>query len=160
MIRLATKEDMPQLLRIYARARAFMAEMGNPTQWKNGYPSEEALLDEIAGAYLHVITDDETGIPWGAFVLRDYDPYYEYIEGAWLSDSPYGVLHKVASDGTHKGMFKICADFAKSRYDHLRIDTFHKNIPMQSAIKQNGFVHCGTVFLENDEPFMAFSWLK
>ena len=101
MIRLATKDDMSELQRIYASARAFMASKDNPTQWKNGYPSEEALLEEIAGDYLHVILDDDTGAIWGAFVLRDYDPYYEYIEGAWLSDTPYGVLHKVASDGTH-----------------------------------------------------------
>ena len=31
------------------------------------------------------------------------DPDYQVIEGAWLNEEPYGVVHRITSDGTVKG---------------------------------------------------------
>ena len=46
-VRLATIEDMPVLLEIYQRARAFMMQAGNPNQWPEGHPSKDDLLEEM-----------------------------------------------------------------------------------------------------------------
>ena len=46
-IQKAKIEDMEAILRIYARARDFMAASGNPTQWINGYPERELLTGDI-----------------------------------------------------------------------------------------------------------------
>ena len=43
-VRLATIEDMPVLLEIYQRARAFMMQAGNPNQWPEGHPSKDELF--------------------------------------------------------------------------------------------------------------------
>lgn len=40
-IRKATVNDKTRIMEIYAYARQFMAEHGNPNQWKNNNPSEE-----------------------------------------------------------------------------------------------------------------------
>ena len=40
-IRKAKLADLPRMMEIYAEARAYMRRNGNPTQWANGYPSEE-----------------------------------------------------------------------------------------------------------------------
>ena len=40
MITLATAADLPRILALYAHARAFMAENGNPNQWGQTRPTE------------------------------------------------------------------------------------------------------------------------
>ena len=42
-IRKSRPEDLERMLQLYADARVFMAEHGNPTQWANGYPEPEML---------------------------------------------------------------------------------------------------------------------
>ena len=42
-IRMARLQDLPRILEIYAIARKFMAENGNPSQWKRDYLAEEAI---------------------------------------------------------------------------------------------------------------------
>ncbi len=37
-IRASQKEDITAIMRIYEKARAFMDQTGNPTQWGDGYP--------------------------------------------------------------------------------------------------------------------------
>ena len=40
-IRKATMNDLPDILAIYAYAREYMKEHGNPDQWKDNYPPLE-----------------------------------------------------------------------------------------------------------------------
>lgn len=42
-IRPAQPGDLPALLEIFAHARAFMAQTGNPTQWPATYPGVELM---------------------------------------------------------------------------------------------------------------------
>ena len=49
LIRNAETADLPSILGIYAYAREFMVQTGNPTQWGDDYPSEPLLGNDIAG---------------------------------------------------------------------------------------------------------------
>ena len=42
-IRHAKLQDMHAMLALFANARKFMAEKGNPNQWWGGYPTREML---------------------------------------------------------------------------------------------------------------------
>jgi len=159
MIRLAEFTDLSQILTVYASARTFMRENGNPTQWGSHHPPQETLVDDIEKRQLFVV--EENGVICGAFALiGGDDPTYRKIDGAWHSDAPYGTLHRVASDGSRKGVFTKCADFAKTKFDHLRIDTHEDNIPMQTVIKRNGFIYSGIIICANGTPRIAFDWIK
>ena len=46
-IRRAKPADLDEILEVYRFARQFMVENGNPTQWKDGYPSREMLEEDI-----------------------------------------------------------------------------------------------------------------
>jgi predicted GNAT family N-acyltransferase len=46
--------------------------------------------------------------------------------------------------------------WAASHADNVRIDTHENNYVMQNMLKKNGFVHCGTIYLEDGQPRMAF----
>ena len=48
-IRKSTLQDLPVMMEIYAFARKFMAQHGNPDQWgPNPWPAEELLRKDIA----------------------------------------------------------------------------------------------------------------
>ena len=77
-IRLANTGDLPEILTIYAHARSFMAEHGNPNQWNDGYPDEELLIGDIENERLFLVM--EGGIAAGVFMffLGD-EPTYQII---------------------------------------------------------------------------------
>ena len=100
MIRQATVQDIPEILRIYGAARAFMRRSGNMTQWSGGYPSEDIVRADITKNILRVM-ENETGHLYAVFALiPGDDPTYARIEGAWKDTSPYATIHRAASDGT------------------------------------------------------------
>ena len=57
MIRRATLADLPVIENIYAIARQFMADNGNPTQWGDGYPKRELLESDIEKGELEEIVE-------------------------------------------------------------------------------------------------------
>ena len=158
MIRQATVQDIPEILRIYGAARAFMRRSGNMTQWSGGYPSEDIVRADITKNILRVMEND-TGHLYAVFALiPGDDPTYARIEGAWKDTSPYATIHRAASDGTEHGVFRVMLDFARTQYNHLRADTHADNIPMQSCLQKNGFAYCGVIYLANGDPRRAYEW--
>lgn len=161
-IRTATTADLDALERIYAAARRFMAENGNPTQWGDGRPTRGEIAETVrAGACL--VGVDDAGEPHFAFSLyAEPDPTYERIyDGAWASDTPYVTIHRVASDGTGHGVFASIVAYTRSRAEQLglhdvRIDTHEDNRPMQHLIAKAGFAYCGIIRLADGDPRLAY----
>lgn len=158
MIRNATPADLPAILEVYHRARSFMAANGNPTQWGDTYPTPELLEEDIHLAHLFV--DTAQGRVCGVFMFAvGDDPTYAHIEdGAWLDNSPYGVIHRVASDGTEPGVLSRCMAFCRSKCSHLRIDTHADNHVMQKLLSAADFTRCGTIYVEDGSPRIAYEW--
>ena len=155
-IRLAEQSDLPRLMEVYAAAREFMVRTGNPHQWAGGHPAASLLTADIPKKQLYVV--EENGFVHGAFafIIGD-DPTYAYIEnGAWLSDAPYGTIHRIASDGTSPGMFGDVLAFCREIQPHVRIDTHKDNKVMQHIVTKHGFRYCGVIYLENGDPRLAY----
>ena len=152
-IRHAVPADMEAILDIYSQARDFMVSNGNPTQWKDGYPQRELLESDIQKNQLYAVLRD--GMICGAcvFFVGD-DPTYSYIEGSWRSDTPYGVIHRIAGIGG--GVFRAALEFCKEKADHLRIDTHHDNKPMQHLVEKAGFSARGTIYVSDGSPRIAY----
>ena len=111
MIRKAVFQDEEQIAVVYEKARAYMAEHGNPNQWGRTFPPRELTHEDIEKGILYVL--EEQGEVHGAFMFEiGEDPTYQVIsEGAWKSDAPYGVIHRVASDGKVHGLMKETVAF-------------------------------------------------
>ena len=153
-IRKADWADLPRILEIYAYARDFMEKTGNPNQWKKTNPPRETLEADIQAGNLFVL---ENQAIHGVFAyFTEPDPTYAYIEdGAWLDDSPYGTIHRIAGDGSG-GVFGAVLDFVWKLCPHVRIDTHEDNKVMQHILQKHGFQRCGNIYLENGEPRIAF----
>ena len=155
MIQKADISQLPRILEIYEKARVFMAESGNPDQWGTGYPPEEMIRQDIRNGKSYVNLEDDH-IRAVFYFAVEADPTYGYIEGAWLNDDPYGVIHRIAVDGSGRGVAAECFAFAAQHCENLRIDTHEKNIPMQRCLTKNGFTRCGTIYLEDGDPRIAY----
>ncbi len=157
-IRKAAITDFDRITEIYHHAREFMIKTGNPSQWGRIYPTHEMMIDDIKNERCHVIFDD-FGIH-GVFALfYGDDPTYGYIEGGkWLNDEPYVTIHRIASDGEVRGVFKCAADFCKSISSSVRVDTHADNKIMQRAVEKEGFVKCGIVYVRDKSPRIAYQW--
>ena len=155
MIEKATLSQLPKIMAIYEKARAFMARTGNPDQWGTVYPPEEIIRQDILNGKCYVNLEDDN-IRAVFYFAVEADPTYGYIDGAWLNDAPYGVIHRIAVGESGKGMAAECFRFAYERCHNLRIDTHEKNIPMQRCLAKHGFVRCGTIYWENGDPEIAY----
>lgn len=174
-VRPATEADLPALPPLFEAARAIMRSDGNLHQWVNGYPGLDAVREDIArgGGFVlelaHgglVLKEDAPGpgqtAPCASRIVGYFallpspEPTYGRIDGAWLTDGPYGVIHRIASYPDVHGVFGAIIGFAAARYPHLRIDTHRDNRIMQHLVLKHGFTYCGIIWLLSGDERLAF----
>ena len=155
-IRKTKPEELEQVMAIYARARQFMAEHGNPNQWGTVKPAREQVLADIENGKSYVCVEKEQ-IAAVFFYSEAIDPtYIKIYDGEWLNDKPYGVVHRIASAGIVKGAGSFCLQWAFSQCGNLKIDTHRDNIVMQNTLAKNGFEYCGIINLEDGDERLAY----
>ena len=157
MIRKATLQDIPAIIEIFAAGRAYMRQTGNLHQWSGGYPDESIIRSDIEAGECFVIVQKTVCAVFT--LLSQPDPTYAYIEGAWLTDGPYGTIHRIASNGTVRGVVQMAVDFALQYHKVLRCDTHKDNLSMQAALERAGFIHCGVIYLADGDPREAYERL-
>ena len=150
------------MLPVFEAAKAIMRADGNHDQWgAPGFPGDALLLRDIARGGGFVISSEAEGEVEKSIVayfalLPSPEPTYDVIDGAWLTDGPYGVIHRIASYPEVHGIFSAVIDFAAARYPHLRIDTHRDNRIMQHLIDMAGFTYCGVIWLEDGTERLAY----
>lgn len=150
------------MMSIYAHARTFMAEHGNPRQWgATNWPPRPLVEEDICLGRSYVCTEGENILGVFCFLHGEaVDPCYNEIDGEWPGHGPYGVVHRIASSGEKKGVGTKCITWAHDQCGDLRMDTHGDNLPMQSLLRKLGFQYCGIIHVEeDDDPRLAFEWL-
>lgn len=159
-IRHSSEDDFLSIMNIYDYARHFMADHGNPNQWgPTNWPPKALIHDDIAARKSYVCIHENEIV--GTFFYdfgTDIEPAYHIIEdGAWLCTEPYGVVHRIAGNGSVKGIGSFCIEWAFRQCGHLRIDTHGDNKVMQNLLSKQGFIHCGTIYVPEDKyPRLAY----
>ena len=154
-IRLATALDADRIFEIYEYARAYMKAHGNPHQWGDDRPEKSLTKDDIKNQRCYVMEDD--GHIFACFVFTiGFEKEYEI---RFPSKSEYGVIHRVASDGSKRNIVSRIVDFAKKEISILRIETHEDNKTMQKAVEKLGFKRLGIIQLD-DKSFRILYELK
>ncbi|KAG9395206.1 Acetyltransferase (GNAT) domain [Carpediemonas membranifera] len=154
-VRKSTVNDLDAMLAIYEAARAFMVEAGNPTQWGTSYPPKEALIQDMADECSFVCTLD--GAVVGTFMFRiGEDPTYRVIDGQWLDDAPYGVVHRIAVKRGVKTVAAHCLEWCMGRIGNIRIDTHTANGPMRTLLGRLGYAECGVIRVRDGSQRIAY----
>ena len=180
-IRPMKEQDLPQLFELYAHARKYMAKTGNPHQWPEDYPSREILLKDIEnGGYVILDESEENSLAEGqkesqyktqndvlrykkptligAFILEEnaHEPAYDAIDGQWLNDEPYAVIHRCATLQNQRGIGQFFMDWCFEKCSNIRVDTHKDNLPMIEFLKKNHFTYCGIVYYEKSGARLAY----
>lgn len=159
MIRRANKEDIKFIMRIYEAAKKKMRADGNLHQWSDKYPDEETLLNDIARGELYIAHDGNE--IYGVFMLSfSGEDTYKVIQGAWLNDEPYAVIHRIASFGKGKNLLKDAINLAFEKTNNIRIDTHEDNNIMRTLLKKLGFIYTGIIHLKNGDERRAYQLIK
>lgn len=151
----AKMEDLTTIGEIYAYARAFMAQTGNPNQWGTTHPPMEQLCKDIQNKRLFTVRSGEEIHGVFYFCVEEDPTYAEIFEGGWHESRPYGVIHRIASDGSG-GILKAAVAYASSQISYLRIDTHADNHVMQKAVTKLGFKYCGIIYIADGTPRFAY----
>ena len=166
-IRHTTNADLDALVSLFAEARGTIAALGID-QWQNGYPSREVIAEDIALGRSYALTEED-GSLIATFVLMEHEPTYDRIEGgAWLTGDGrnYVAMHRVAVAVRRRGQGvpDRIVHFAREHARALgcrsvRIDTHEGNAVMRRMLEKRGFCHCGTIYLSDGAPRVAYESL-
>lgn len=153
--RQANASDLNKIWQIIQFAIASRKADGSK-QWQNGYPNIQSIRTDINNSYAYVLTN-ENGILAYAAIIFDIEPAYEKIEGSWLSDQSYVVVHRIAVSEKGKGqgfvkilMQKIEQLAIENETFSIRIDTNYDNPAMLRILDQAGYQYCGEVYFNGD----------
>jgi GNAT superfamily N-acetyltransferase len=151
-LRKAEIEDRNEIWAIIQQSIERRKQDGS-TQWQNGYPNMGTVETDIAKGFAYVLTVDGEIAVYAALILND-EPAYSTIEGAWLSDGEFVVVHRVAVDGKFAGqgmvkkLFDHIEDFTRSHeVQSIKVDTNYDNIAMLKILESKGYSYCGEVLL-------------
>lgn len=121
----------------------------------DSYPSIDLVRRDITEGISYVVESGDRIVGTFAFIIGD-DPTYSEIEGKWIDNEPYGTIHRIASDGSVKGIADCCLDYCAGIIGNIRIDTHQDNKIMLRWIKQTGFIYCGIIHVADSSPRYAF----
>jgi len=161
LLRLATLNDLDDIMVFINEAKVFMASQ-NSGQWQDQHPRRETIKTDIENSHYYVIEIDGHAI--AGMGLLPYDPDYEtLLEGHWISQGPYMVIHRMAVSTRYHGrglaalLLQQAELIAKQhRAISIRLDTHQRNTPMVGLLKKKGYIHIGAVLLHNFKRRVAF----
>ena len=148
--RKATAEDAARIWEIILQAKAQMLRQ-NKQQWDETYPLPENIASDIRNGYAYVLCNESRIIAYAAVVF-DGEPAYNSIDGRWLSEQPYVVVHRlaVADEMKQKGIASLfmqkIEELSRSLGIHsFKVDTNFDNFYMHKMLEKLGFSYCGEI---------------
>lgn len=157
-LRLATANDLKDIMTIINQAKTYFKAQGI-NQWQDGYPNEISIINDMQRKEAYILEDNDEVLAT-VMISTAGESNYNYIEGKWLQDGNYIVIHRIAirEDQKGKGLAKIILDEASKLFDlpSIRIDTHEDNQSMQRFLTKYGFSYCGVIYIETKESRLAF----
>ncbi|WP_294960921.1 GNAT family N-acetyltransferase [uncultured Flavobacterium sp.] len=150
-LRKANLSEIPQIWGILQDAIE-QRRLDGSSQWQDGYPNKLSIKSDIDNGYGYVFTEDESILAYAAIIF-DKEPAYENIEGKWLTDGDYTVVHRVAVSKLAKGkgvatkLFESIESLAiKNKIYSIKVDTNFDNVPMLKILDRLKYTYCGEVY--------------
>ena len=162
--RLAEEKDMVRVITLINQAKQFLAQQ-NVDQWQNGYPNAASIQEDLQKQNGYVLCLDGTVVGY-ACISFDGEPCYADLQGKWLSEQPYAVIHQMVIGNQEKGkgfagqFFSFAEQLCRTNgIKSVKVDTDRDNLRMQAVLQKLGFVYCGTVCFDNSEKLRPFQVL-
>ena len=160
IIRKTEPADLFAIGEIYEKAKRFMRESGNPTQWDDGKPNIDTAREDMENGVGYVAEENGEILAVFMFNIGNDVTYDKIYNGEWKNAEPYAVIHRIAVKEQGRGLIGYCIDECFKTFPNLKIDTHRNNIPMQKALLKRGFEYCGIIYLENGDERLAYQKTK
>jgi len=165
--RKSTYDDVDEILEIIEKAKVELKKLGLD-QWQKGYPNREVVENDIKNEFSYVLEEiaekdnkSENQISKkiiGTIVLSpEKEESYSKIEGKWITNDDYIVIHRLAVDSEikNKGIATKILEFSekeciKNKILSIKTDTHENNEPMKKFLEKNGFSYCGVIYLDKE----------
>lgn len=154
-IRKATKQDAAAIWEIMLFAIESRKKDGS-RQWQDGYPNEQIIQNDIERRQGYVLTLKEEIVAYGAVIFEE-EPAYTAIQGKWMTNGNYGVVHRLAVSQKGRGkkwgrlfMKKVEEICLNKQIFSIKIDTNFDNYAMLKILKQMGYTYCGEVYFRGE----------
>ena len=122
------------------------------SQWQDGYPNSDTVRTDIENEFGYLLEIDGEIAAYSALIFNN-EPAYENIEGKWLSDDDFFVVHRVAVSDQFLGkgiatkLFLVIENFAKQKQVFsIKVDTNFDNLAMLKILKKLNYTYCGEVY--------------
>lgn len=156
VFREARPHDVSVIGRIFNDAVARMLSEGK-RQWNENYPTPMHALADINSHNGYVLENNGTVVAYGAVIFTG-EAAYDNLNGEWLTDEPYVVVHRMAvalhaqCQGIARRFLKAVERLAAEKgIGSFRIDTNFDNDRMLRLLDTCGFEHCGKITYESGE---------
>ena len=165
--RKSTYDDVDKILEIIEKAKVELKKLGLD-QWQKGYPNREVVENDIKNEFSYVLEEivEKDNKPEnqiskkiiGTIVLSpEKEESYSKIEGKWITNDDYIVIHRLAVDSEikNKGIATKILEFSekeciKNKILSIKTDTHENNEPMKKFLEKNGFSYCGVIYLDKE----------
>lgn len=159
LIRKAHQEDQAAILSLFQQASVYF-QQAKIDQWQDGYPNIENILEDLKNENLYVLEDNHLIIGCETVSFAADENYRQMIEGCWITEGPYAVIHRIVVNNERKGqgIAKILLDEAielckRQKVWSIKIDTHQNNQSMRRFLDKQGFHYCGIIQLHRDKAF-------
>ncbi len=144
-------------------ARAYHRSMGFE-QWHPGYPTLQTIVEDIENGTGYSFVSESGEVIGYCCIIAGEEPAYRQIDGAWKTDRPYAVVHRMAFSQSARGTglsgtaIGLIRKFCRTnRISAIRVDTQDENKVMQHILEREGFAYCGLVHFDGG-PKLAYEW--
>ncbi|WP_207420630.1 GNAT family N-acetyltransferase [Desertivirga brevis] len=148
--RKAVVSEIPQIWEILQQAIDRRKKDGSD-QWQDGYPNQGVIQKDIESGAGYVLTEGDSIAGYSAVMLNN-EPAYADIDGKWLTNKDFVVIHRVAISENYLGkglaqkLLKFVEEFAVERGIYsIKADTNFDNLAMMRIFEKLGYVYCGEV---------------
>ena len=161
-IRLAFPNEVDAIMQVIEEAQKCLADAGS-TQWQNGYPNTETIIDDIISGQAYVALEEGELLAYAAVTKSPEKAYEAIYDGNWEGkEAEYLVFHRiaVASDVQGQGVAQTFLEGLIEGFDYLdfRSDTHDQNKVMQHIFEKLGFKQVGKVPVDGER--LAYQKIK
>lgn len=175
-LRKAEQTETDIAMKIINQAKAHLKEQGID-QWQSGYPDRMCIEKDIRMGKGYFLAEKsaenlaanciESSTEYFAgneeilgYLCIDFDgePAYESLDGTWLINGKYVVVHRLALADEVRGkgisfeVFRLVEELCRANDIHdFRVDTDAGNMKMQHILKKTGFEYRGTIEFDDSE---------
>lgn len=161
-LRKAQQNEIAECYHCIEDARSYHKSMGF-VQWHPNYPTQQTIREDIERNIGYVFVDENGILGYCCIIIGD-EPAYHEIKGAWKTDRPYAVVHRMAFNNQARGgglsgkAIDLIKDFCLSnQIEAIRVDTQDENKVMQHILVREGFMYCGLIEFDGG-PKLAYEW--